>query len=227
MNYFNYFSEIEESFIRRRGKNLFLSPLDWALIETWQEREIPLHIILRGIEKVFDNYEKSKKKRTIKSLAFCSEEIEAQYEEWLESQVGKNTEEIEETSNDEGFTNDSISEHLENILCELNEVKSKLNKDLVITLDRILSRLTELKTTFTNAEKLEEDLTNLEKLLDEALLKESDGELLQKFKSETSQELQTYKKTMEEEVYQRTFELLLLKKLRLEMGIPRLSLFYL
>ncbi|MEK7723812.1 MAG: hypothetical protein AAB336_05655, partial [Acidobacteriota bacterium] len=64
MNYFNYFSEIEETFIRRRGKNLFLSPLDWALMETWQEREVPIHIVLRAIEKVFDNYEKSSKKRT-------------------------------------------------------------------------------------------------------------------------------------------------------------------
>jgi hypothetical protein len=45
MNYFNYFSEIEELFIRRRGRNLLLSPLDWALIESWQEREVPLHII--------------------------------------------------------------------------------------------------------------------------------------------------------------------------------------
>lgn len=227
LNYFNYFSEIEESFIRRRGKNLFLSPLDWALMETWQEREIPLHIILRGIEKVFDNYEKSKKKRTIKSLAFCSEEIEAQYEEWLESQVGKNTEEIEETSNDEVFSDDSISEHLENILNELSEVKVTLNKGLGETFERILNRLAELKTNFTDAETLEDDLTNLEKLLDEALLKDSDSEILEKFKTETAQELQTYKKTMEEEVYQRTFELLLLKKLRLEMGIPRLSLFYL
>ncbi len=52
MNYFNYFSEIEETFIRRRGRNLLLSPLDWALIETWQERGVPLPVILRGISKV-------------------------------------------------------------------------------------------------------------------------------------------------------------------------------
>ncbi|MCY7344646.1 MAG: hypothetical protein LH614_00340 [Pyrinomonadaceae bacterium] len=89
MNYFNYFSEIEELFIRRRGRNLLLSPLDWALIETWQEREIPLHIILRSIEKVFDGAEKSAQKRTVKSLLYCKEEIEAQYAEWLERQVGK------------------------------------------------------------------------------------------------------------------------------------------
>ena len=36
-NYFNYFTEIEEHFQRARGTGLFLlSPLDWALIETWR-----------------------------------------------------------------------------------------------------------------------------------------------------------------------------------------------
>ncbi len=36
-NYFNYFTEIEEHFQRARGTGLFLlSPLDWALIESWK-----------------------------------------------------------------------------------------------------------------------------------------------------------------------------------------------
>ena len=41
-NYFNYFTEIEEHFQRRRGTILLLSTLDWALIETWKEAGIPL-----------------------------------------------------------------------------------------------------------------------------------------------------------------------------------------
>jgi hypothetical protein len=35
LNYFNYFTEIEETFVRRRGKHLLLSPLDWDLMQTW------------------------------------------------------------------------------------------------------------------------------------------------------------------------------------------------
>jgi len=34
LNYFNYFTEIEERFQQRRGTLLLLSTLDWALIET-------------------------------------------------------------------------------------------------------------------------------------------------------------------------------------------------
>lgn len=228
MNYFSYFSEIEETFIRRRGKNFFLSPLDWALIETWQEREVPLHIILRGIEKVFDNHEKSKKKRTIKSLAFCSEEIEAQYEEWLETQVGKNADQtLDNNSDDSMFSPATIANHLANISTALTEIKSKANKGLAEILERVLHRLEELKASFSEAEALEEDLTHLEKMLDDGLLENAEKDLLTKLKSETEKELHTYQKTMEKEVYQRTHDLLLLKKLRLEIGIPRLSLFYL
>ena len=35
-NYFNYFTEIEEYFWRKRGAHLLVSPLDWAILETWQ-----------------------------------------------------------------------------------------------------------------------------------------------------------------------------------------------
>ena len=69
-NYFNYFTEIEDAFVRRRGKHLMLSPMDWALIERWKELNVPLHIVLRGIEKSFDSWEAIPRKRTVKSLLY-------------------------------------------------------------------------------------------------------------------------------------------------------------
>src|ERR687884_204513 len=53
LNYFNYFTEIEDAFIRRRGKHLLVSPLDWSLMESWKEMGVPLHVVLRGIERAF------------------------------------------------------------------------------------------------------------------------------------------------------------------------------
>ena len=35
-NYYNYFTEVEETFVRRRGAHMLVSPLDWALIESWK-----------------------------------------------------------------------------------------------------------------------------------------------------------------------------------------------
>ena len=69
-DYFNYFTEIEEHFQRRRGSILLLSTLDWALIETWKEAGIPLEAVLRGIDEAFDRYDaRPVKTRKVNSLA--------------------------------------------------------------------------------------------------------------------------------------------------------------
>jgi hypothetical protein len=88
MNYFNYFTEIEDAFVRRRGRHLLLSPMDWALIESWKEMGVPLHVALHGIEKSFDSYEAKPRRRTVKTLLYCQEEVEAQFAEWRERQTG-------------------------------------------------------------------------------------------------------------------------------------------
>ena len=57
-NYFNYFTEIEEHFQRRRGGPLLVSTIDWGLIEIWKDAGIPLEAVLRGIDEAFDKYER-------------------------------------------------------------------------------------------------------------------------------------------------------------------------
>src|SRR6185312_8290056 len=75
-NYFNYFTEIEEHFQRRRGSILLLSALDWALIETWKAAGIPLEAVLRGIDSAFDRYDlRASKTKKVNSLAYCSQEV--------------------------------------------------------------------------------------------------------------------------------------------------------
>ena len=206
-----------------------MSPLDWAMIESWQEREVPLHIVLRGIEKVFDSYDaKPKKNRTIKSLMYCKEEIEAQYDEWLESQIGKNNaEEVAETKESSIFSHDTIAEHLENVSLQFENAKVNAKNELGETLERVWHRLQELKESFTDAETLETDLTALEKLIDESLLANAEKEEFAILKADTENQLKSYKQQMDAEVYQRTFDLMLLKKLHEKHEIPRLSLFYL
>ena len=81
MNYFNYFTEIEDRFQQRRGSLLMLSTLDWALIETWREAGVPLEAVLRGIDSAFDNYDKqrlrsaSSRQRKVNGLAWCAQAV--------------------------------------------------------------------------------------------------------------------------------------------------------
>src|SRR5205814_2576556 len=88
-NYFNYFTEIEEHFQRRRGSILLLSTLDWALIETWKDAGVPLEAVLRGIDEAFDRYDKRPSKtRKVNSLAYCAQAVLAAAEEMKEAAVG-------------------------------------------------------------------------------------------------------------------------------------------
>jgi hypothetical protein len=244
LNYFNYFSEIEETFNRRRGKYLFLSPLDWALIESWQERGVPLHVILRGIEKVFDGVDSQpKRRRSVKSLMYCREEIEAQYEEWLERQVGKSqpngngdggssSSGVGEAAKSERenslFSDENLKAHLENAARSLEAAQAKAKGELRETLLRVSARLAELEKNFADAESLEQSLNDLEQLIDAALLQTAaDEKTLAPLKAETEKRMAQYRGRMEKEVFDRTFDLMLLKHLREAAEIPRLSLFYL
>jgi hypothetical protein len=93
MNYFEYFSEIEERFSRRRGSILLLNTLDWALIETWREAGIPLEAVLRGIDNAFDKYDLRATKargrtQKVNGLAWCSQAVLAAAEELVEASTG-------------------------------------------------------------------------------------------------------------------------------------------
>ena len=237
MNYFSYFSEIEDTFIRRRGKHLWLSPIDWALMESWKERGVPLHVALRGIEHAFDSHEAKKYKRTVKTLLYCEEEVEAQYAEWLESRVGSHDEaekaEAEDVGRESPFPRQAVLEHLARSLDQLNQQRRKTRKEeLVEVLSRAAKLLSEIKDDYESApqpdaRKLEESLTGIERLLNDALRSSMSTEQSTEIEKEIKQQLRPYRAHMEKAVYQQTFDNLLLKRLREQYGVPRLSLFYL
>ena len=65
-NYFNYFTEVEEHFQRRRGGPLIGSPLDWDQILIWKKAGIPLEAVLRGIDSAFESMSSGSRKDTKK-----------------------------------------------------------------------------------------------------------------------------------------------------------------
>ena len=245
LNYFNYFTEIEDAFIRRRGKHLLVSSIDWALIETWKEQGVPLHIALRGIEKAFDSWEAKPRKRSVKSLLYCQEEVEAQYAEWLESRVGAGTEPGGESSaaedigsQDEGlpFPRQAIVEHLQRARTALLKTSQQRQRtgadDLTDTLTRAANLLEELERDFTqsaraDAQKLEVSLTGLERMLSESIRSVIPTEQLNAATSEVKEQLRPYRSHMDKAVYNQTVDNLLQKRLREQFAVPRLSLFYL
>ena len=237
MNYFNYFTEIEDAFVRRRGKHLFLSPIDWALMETWKQAGIPLHIVLRGIERAFHSHEAKKRKRSVKSLLYCQEEIEAQYAEWLESRVGANPNSpVEADANKTPFTSTRVREYLQESRKSIEHLADARSQNGTDALGEALTRasdlLKDLETDFdtdadANTRKLEDSLTALERMLNDALLASVPKETVETVMKELKAQFKPYKSHMDSEVYKQTLNNLLLKRLREQHDVPRLSLFYL
>jgi hypothetical protein len=233
LNYFNYFTEIEDAFVRRRGKHLFLSPMDWALMETWKQQGIPLHIVLRGVEKSFDSYESRPRKRTVKTLLYCQEEVEAQYADWVEAHVGSSTAATEPESDKTPFSFAAVSEHLQrcrNSLAELAKSR-KQEDDLAEGLTRAAALLADIENDFASGatldtRKLEDSLTGLERMLNDSMLSVASSGTLDELKTIVKDQLKPYRAQMDAAVYKQTFDNLLLKRLREQFAVPRLSLFY-
>ena len=237
MNYFSYFSEIEDTFVRRRGKHLMLSPIDWALIESWKESGVPLHVALRGIEHAFDSYDAKKQKRSVKTLLYCQEEVEAQYAEWLESRVGSQEDRAEidgEEDQKSPFPRDTVLKYLDESLEELTRLSNEREREddeLAEALARAKTLLAEIREDYAraahpSARKLEESLTGLERLLSDAL-RSVLAHQIEAIKADIASQLKPYRRHMEKDVYDRTVDNLLLKRLRETFGVPRLSLFHL
>ncbi|MGE5056959.1 MAG: hypothetical protein ACM3WP_22605, partial [Acidobacteriota bacterium] len=122
-NYFNYFTEIEERYLQRRGGGLLLSTLDWALIESWKEAGIPLAAVLRGIDEAFDRYDqRPTKTKKINSLAYCSQAVFVAAEDMKEAAVGASTEGRPKSRAGEGFEPEVVARYLQRNAELLNDV---------------------------------------------------------------------------------------------------------
>ncbi len=213
-----------------------LSPIDWALIESWKERGVPLHVALRSIEHAFDSYESKKRKRSVKSLLYCQEEVEAQYAEWLESRVGSHEEAADTSSADASpFSREIVLAHLTRSLDNLNELAAERGTqadDLSEALARAVTLLSDIRDDYESAarpdtRKLEESLTGLDRLLDSAITATIPGEQLDSAIATVESQIKPYKRQMDKAAYEQTRDNLLRRRLREQYGVPRLSLFYL
>src|SRR5882724_11835487 len=185
-----------------------LSPMDWALIESWKERGVPLHVALRGIEHAFDSHQAKQRKRSVKTLLYCQEEVEAQYAEWLETRVGSNQETPEASSREEKspFPRDLVLAHLARSLDELRKLydqRRAWDDQLAESLSRAAALLAEIKADFAtaaspDARKLEDSLTGIERLLDDAIRAAVSEAELQSIRSEIESQLRPYKRHMDQ-----------------------------
>lgn len=219
-NYFGYFTEIEEHFQRQRGTGLFLlSPLDWALIETWKNADIPLEAVLRGIESAFEKWHVKKVKgRQVNSLAYCAQAVHEEAQAMAGGGVLRKSEPAKPP-----FELADLVAFLSGNAAALRQKPEAFH----VLADRLESFAAEAESHYADLEQLEQRLTALEEKMS-AIAKASQSEE-ESFEARRSLDatLRPYRGKMTADQLAMLEKQFLERSLLEKAGLPRLSLFYL
>ena len=218
-NYFNYFTEVEEHFQRVRGTSLFLmSPLDWALIETWKDAGVPLEAVLRGIDVAFEKWRGKKKRlQAINSVAYCTQAVMAEAE--VMAGAAPQAERKEAAA---PFSLDELKTFLAGNADKLRALTGY--EEVAEALERLNDDATGL---YHDLEQMEQRLSALEdKMTALARAKQNEEDLFQARRDLDSQ-LRPYRGKMSAEQLSMLERQYLARRLFEAAGLQRLSLFYL
>jgi hypothetical protein len=232
-NYFNYFTEIEEHFQRRRGGPLLVSTVDWGLIEIWKDAGIPLEAVLRGIDEAFDKYERRpSKSQKINGLAWCAQAVLAAAEDMKEAAIGSPQEEKNETARGlevadiVAFVRRNAAQLLAAKLPEARGVSGRVvAEETAETLHEIAANL-ESRKAVPRLEDTERRLTVLEEKLFAILLAATPDEQIVQMRGEAERELSPYRRKMPASQIEQLQKQYVHKRLLEFYGVSRLSLFY-
>ena len=222
-NYFNYFTEIEDHFQKRRGSLLILSTLDWALIETWKDAGIPLEAVLRGIDATFDAHDrKPSKTRKVNGLGFCTQEVLSAAEQIAEAAVGTAPAEKKQA----GLEQDDIARFLQRNADRLEKLTlpdpaQSLARDAASTLRTLAGEVSTQR-----AEDLERRLTVMEEKIFAALLASTPDEAILAVRTEADRDLAPYRGKMSGPQIEQLHKQYVHKRILERCNVPRLSLFY-
>jgi hypothetical protein len=232
-NYFSYFTEIEEHFWKRRGAHLLVSPLDWAIMETWQKAGVPLEAALKGIDRAFESYQRSRRgaHKPLKSLAYCTDAVLEAAEEKLETATGAST---PGTTAAEPFRRDELRTYLEknaDAVLKAADTHSASHPALGELLRNVATSVRASVILLENpgpldCEDLERRLTVLDEKLHASLLTHASEETMLKIRREVDSQLAAYRRKMKGQQLALVEKQYLQKRLLDEYRLPRLSLYY-
>ena len=224
-----YFRLIEDHFVQKRGNPMLLSPKEWALIREWHEAQIPEEVVLRAIDRGFEK-KKADEDQAPLSLSYFKRIVKSEYKRFLKAQEGAATkQETQETAA-------NIQEYLQKLRGNLEESEkqatAKGNSSLADLLRGCRETLSKeilqplLQNPTTELQRVEHQLTALEKEIEKVLLTTVSESQIDKLREDAMRELKSFEDKIELPVYQEMINRALIKSVRKLYNIPRLSLFY-
>jgi hypothetical protein len=236
-NYFNYFTEIEEHFRKCRSEPVLLSPIDWALVESWKEQGFPLEAVLLGIERSFEKFKAGKRSyRKVNTLAYCSQEVFRAVEESRAMAAEGGSPRAAKAETAAPFSAEEISRFLTRCAAAVQSAGRQAQEHgKQVLAQELAEAAAALQTLGAQAqsqpagdlEGTERNLTALEEKLNATLQRGTDLEVLARLRAEVDRGLIPYRRKMaaaEVDLLERRF---LKNRLLEHYKIPRLSLFYL
>jgi hypothetical protein len=239
MNYYNYFTEIEEHFVRKRGKHLLISPMDWGLIAAWRDAGVPLHVALRGIDIAMDGFlARQRGSSKVNSLCYCHDSVMTEYANHLESRVGESPESIQASGEAPAEAKDelSVAETLAYISERIHEIKSlavkQSHENAQEGIGRVLARVEELllnlkSSNRIDSETLERDLAIIDSLLVAELRAAIAPEEMVEWEKEAKKGLKVYRKNLPKDTYEKILANFIRDKIHRKFNIGELSIFHL
>jgi hypothetical protein len=233
-NYFNYFTEIEEYFWKKRGAHLLVSPLDWAIMETWHKAGVPLEAVLKGIDRAFESYGRSRRGagKPLKSLAYCTDAVLDAAEESLEAAAGSAPKNGRAPA--EPFSRDELRAYFAKNAAQIVKVAENNQGEH----PELATRLTEIAQSLESSlvlldapgtldlEDIERRLTVLDEKQQAALTNHASDELMLRIRREVDAQLAAYRRKMRAEQLALVERQYMQKRLLEEFRLPRLSLYY-
>jgi hypothetical protein len=220
-NYFNYFTEIEEHFQRARGTSLFLlSPLDWALIETWKNSGVPLEAVLRGVDLAFEKWRaKRSRVQMVNSIAYCTQAVMAEAQRMADGGAQQ-----PDKSESAPFPADELRAYIVQNAASVRATGVEEFASVANSLDQIALELPALSA---DLEALEQRLTVLEqRLIAQARSRQSEQQAL-----EARRDLEAHLRPWRSKMTAPQIAMLetqyMDRSTLAAAGLPRLSLFYL
>jgi hypothetical protein len=233
-NYFNYFTEIEEYFWKKRGAHLLVSPLDWAIMETWQKAGVPLEAVLKGIDQAFESYGRSRRGagKPLKSLAYCTAAVLDAAEEMQEAAAGATPKTGRAQA--EAFSREDLRAYFTRNAAQVSTVARKNWEGRAEFAARLAEIAQSLESSLVlldapgtlDLEDLERRLTVLDEKLQAALTQHAREDVMLKIRREVDGQLAAYRRKMKAEQIALIERQYMQKRLLDEFGLPRLSLYY-
>jgi len=217
MSQLRYFETIEAHFNAVRGSGFFtFSPLDWALIETWQSGGIPLEAVLRGIDQTFETWRRRPARtqtQRVNSLAYCTQEVMKEAERMADSgPIGR-------SATKPPCSLDAVWEFS---IRNAESLRGAGFGELAFELESL-----QIDVLYLDLEELEQRLIAIEQKLITKLRAAASSEILGKIQRELDLDLKPYRGKLTVEQLEMLEKQFFERRLLESAGVPRLSLFYL